>query len=83
MNSEKMTFKIEFTLVLNTDRIAYFVFLGRKQDVWLAVDPETGEKRRKLTMDGIGKMCPPMGQMNAPLYIGRTGMYQSIIFYFR
>ena len=24
-------------------------------------------------MDGIGKMCPPMGKINAPLYIGRTG----------
>ncbi|XP_065065505.1 serine/threonine-protein kinase/endoribonuclease IRE1-like [Rhopilema esculentum] len=48
------------------------LYVGRKQDVWFAIDPVTGQKQRKLTMDGIGSMCPPMGQMNAPLYIGRT-----------
>ena len=49
------------------------LILGRKQDVWIAVDPESGQKRRRMSMDGIGKMCPPMGQIDAPLYIGRTG----------
>jgi len=48
------------------------LYVGRKQDVWIAVDPETGQKRRRMSMDGIGKMCPPMGQIDAPLYIGRT-----------
>ena len=42
--------------------------------MWIAVDPETGQKRRRMSMDGIGKMCPPMGQIDAPLYIGRTGL---------
>ena len=50
----------------------YFI-QGRKQDVWYAIDPETGIKRQKLTMDGVETMCPPMNQENAPFYIGRTG----------
>ncbi len=41
--------------------------------MWFAVDPETGQKRRELRMDGIGNMCPPIDHNNAPMYIGRTG----------
>eukprot|EP00111_Clytia_hemisphaerica_P015843 TCONS_00046798-protein len=48
------------------------LYVGRKQDVWHAIDPETGIKRHQLTMDGIETMCPPMNQENAPFYIGRT-----------
>eukprot|EP00794_Sanderia_malayensis_P009072 gene9072-10040_t len=48
------------------------LYVGRKQDVWFAIDPETGQKRRELRMDGIGNMCPPIDQSNAPVYIGRT-----------
>lgn len=47
--------------------------LGRKQDVWHAIDPDTGIKQHQLTMDGIETMCPPIDKRNAPVYIGRTG----------
>lgn len=57
------------------------LYVGRKQDVWYAIDPETGVKRHQLTMDGIETMCPPMNKENAPVYIGRTeytvSMYES------
>ena len=48
-------------------------FQGHKQDVWHAIDPETGVKQHQLTMDGIENMCPPMDKKNSPFYIGRTG----------
>lgn len=42
---------------------------GKKQDVWLVVDPETGEKQTSLTTSSSESICP-----NTPLlYIGRTG----------
>lgn len=47
-------------------------YVGRKQDVWYAIDPETGVKQHRLSMDGIESMCPPLNKRNAPFYIGRT-----------
>ncbi|XP_069762136.1 serine/threonine-protein kinase/endoribonuclease IRE1 isoform X3 [Narcine bancroftii] len=44
------------------------LYTGKKQDLWFAVDPETGEKQSTLSTDMSGNMCP-----STPLlYIGRT-----------
>ncbi|XP_029013288.1 serine/threonine-protein kinase/endoribonuclease IRE1 [Betta splendens] len=44
------------------------LYTGKKQDVWLVVDPETGEKQTSLTTSSSESICP-----NSPLlYIGRT-----------
>lgn len=44
------------------------LYTGKKQDVWLVVDPETGEKQTSLTTSSSESICP-----NTPLlYIGRT-----------
>ncbi|XP_076004015.1 serine/threonine-protein kinase/endoribonuclease IRE1 [Genypterus blacodes] len=44
------------------------LYTGKKQDVWIVVDPQTGEKQTSLTTSSSESICP-----NAPLlYIGRT-----------
>ncbi|XP_065660136.1 serine/threonine-protein kinase/endoribonuclease IRE1 isoform X2 [Hydra vulgaris] len=47
------------------------LYVGQKQDVWYAVDPLTGIKHHRLTMDGIDHMCPPIEKQSL-FYIGRT-----------
>nr|XP_006813336.1 PREDICTED: LOW QUALITY PROTEIN: serine/threonine-protein kinase/endoribonuclease IRE1-like [Saccoglossus kowalevskii] len=51
----------------STDGLLY---TGRKTDIWIAVDPLTGEKQQTLTMDGSDTTCPSSG--SASLYLGRT-----------
>lgn len=48
------------------------LYVGRKQDVWHAIDPATGIKQHSLTMDGIESMCPPVDNKNKFFYMGRT-----------
>ncbi|KAF7662674.1 hypothetical protein LDENG_00230280 [Lucifuga dentata] len=44
------------------------LYTGKKQDVWIVVDPQTGEKQTSLTTSSSESICP-----NTPLlYIGRT-----------
>ncbi|XP_077979928.1 serine/threonine-protein kinase/endoribonuclease IRE1-like [Glandiceps talaboti] len=46
------------------------LYTGRKSDIWLAIDPITGEKQQTLTMDGSDTTCPSSD--SATLFIGRT-----------
>ncbi|CAC5375816.1 ERN1 [Mytilus coruscus] len=46
------------------------LYTGHKKDVWIAVDPVTGEKIRTLSMDGTQKVCP--SDAENVMYIGRS-----------
>ncbi|XP_076074287.1 serine/threonine-protein kinase/endoribonuclease IRE1-like [Mytilus galloprovincialis] len=46
------------------------LYTGHKKDVWIAVDPVTGEKIRTLSMDGTQKVCP--SDAENVIYIGRS-----------
>ena len=47
--------------------------LGRKTDVWYAIDLETGIKQQTLRLDGTETVCPLMSNKEAPIFLGRTG----------
>ena len=58
-----------------------FFIVGKKQDVWYAIDPETGQKKQRLSMDGLEQMCPHNIQDERPqFYLGRTGMKDDYLF---
>ncbi|KAJ8317880.1 hypothetical protein KUTeg_002971 [Tegillarca granosa] len=46
------------------------LYTGQKKDIWIAVDPVTGEKLQTLSMDGAHKVCP--SNVENVIYIGRT-----------
>lgn len=62
---------IKVLILIN--KFYYEYFLGRKTDAWHAIDPITGIKQHRLTMDGVESMCPPIDKKNLFFYIGRTG----------
>ena len=45
--------------------------LGRKQDVWYAINPASGNKRRVITTESTSDKCP--GGSAEDMFIGRTG----------
>lgn len=51
--------------------ITWQCIIGHKKDVWIAVDPMTGEKQQTLSMDGTQKVCP--SNADNVIYIGRSG----------
>ena len=50
------------------------MYIGRKSDVWYAIDPETGLKLQTLSIDGSQTVCPSMTSGKAPIFLGRTGL---------
>jgi hypothetical protein len=63
-------------LLFLTNNLLFYV-LGHKKDVWIVVDPLTGEKIQTLSMDGAQKVCPSNAEH--VLYIGRTGKLHDTI----
>lgn len=47
--------------------------IGRKTDVWYAIDLDTGIKQQTLKLDGTETVCPMMSNKRAPVFLGRTG----------
>ena len=43
---------------------------GHKKDIWIAIDPKSGDKIQTLTMDGARKVCPSSAENT--IYLGRT-----------
>ncbi|XP_028413121.1 serine/threonine-protein kinase/endoribonuclease IRE1-like [Dendronephthya gigantea] len=48
------------------------MYIGRKSDVWYAIDPETGLKLQTLSIDDSQTVCPSMTSGKAPIFLGRT-----------
>ncbi|XP_078689374.1 serine/threonine-protein kinase/endoribonuclease IRE1-like [Branchiostoma floridae x Branchiostoma belcheri] len=46
------------------------LYTGRKTDTWYAIDPVTGIKQQKLTMEGTDRVCPSSDA--STLFLGRT-----------
>ncbi|KAL8579389.1 hypothetical protein ACOMHN_026754 [Nucella lapillus] len=46
------------------------LYTGKKRDVWLAVDPVSGQKIQTIRMDGAQRTCPSSSRNL--LYLGRT-----------
>ena len=56
------------------ENFSHVAILGRKSDVWYAIDPETGLKLQTLSVDGSQTVCPSMSSGKAPIFLGRTGL---------
>uniref|UniRef100_A0A0L8GYG2 non-specific serine/threonine protein kinase n=1 Tax=Octopus bimaculoides TaxID=37653 RepID=A0A0L8GYG2_OCTBM len=51
------------------------LYSGSKKDVWIAVDPKTGNKLYTLKMDGTENVCPSTNENI--IFIGRTGRWNA------
>ena len=49
---------------------------GRKTDVWYAIDLDSGIKQQTLKLDGTETVCPMMSNKKAPVFLGRTGIFE-------
>jgi len=50
--------------------------VGKKSDVWLAIDPITGTKLHTISNDGVvSSTCPVADTLQRAIYIARTGMF--------
>ena len=52
------------------------LYVGKKSDVWLAIDPITGTKLHTISNDGVvSSTCPVADTLQRAIYIARTGKF--------